>query len=95
MQGELFAVIDQKVTDMINTRLRIGIDPIDLELLKAKQAIEKTSGQKSAQYGKVSDFLRSKGNYNDVTEESYSYYTESDDGEYSVIESNEAPKFGK
>lgn len=36
LKGELFMLIDQKVKDMIDTRLRIGLEPIDLDMLKAK-----------------------------------------------------------
>jgi hypothetical protein len=36
LKGELFAVIDLKVKDMMDTRIRIGLDPVDLELLNAK-----------------------------------------------------------
>ena len=45
LKGELFALIDLKVKDMIDTRMRIGLEPVDLEMLKAKQ-IEKPAEKK-------------------------------------------------
>jgi len=37
LSGELFTMIDHKIFDMINTRLKMGLDPLDLEIIKQKE----------------------------------------------------------